>query len=85
MMYVIDAGNAPTYADGRMREQELEQFPQRFKKCRRELQQLRLADPQFGHLWQDYCEILNELESTADLQRLREELEKEIDEALGKL
>lgn len=64
--------------------QELEQFPERFKGCRRELQQLRLADPQFGQLWQDYCDILNELKTTETFQRLREELEKEIDEALGK-
>jgi hypothetical protein len=67
----------------RVMKQKLEQFPQRFKGCRHELQHLRLADPQFGQLWQDYCDILKELGTANELLRLREELEKEIDEALG--
>lgn len=60
-----------------------EQFPDRFKACRGELQQLRLADQQFSQLWQDYCDVLKELGATNELLRLRKELEKEIDEALG--
>lgn len=61
----------------------MEQFPDRFKECRGELQQLRLADPLFGQLWQDYCDVLKELGATNELLRLREELEKEISETLG--
>ena len=62
----------------------MEQFPERFKGCRRELQQLRLGDQDFSQLWQDYCDVLKELGAANELLRLREELEKEIDEALGK-
>ena len=61
-----------------------EQFPDGFKECQREVQQLRLADPLFGQLWRDYCEILRELGATSQLLRLGEELEKEIEESLGK-
>lgn len=60
-----------------------EQFPDRFKGYRRELQQLRLADQLFSQLWQDYCDVLKELRATNELLRLRKELEKEIDEILG--
>ena len=60
-------------------------IPERFRVRRRQLQELRIADRQFHDLWEDYSEILQKLKPSEELNRLREELEKEIDEALGKL
>ena len=59
-------------------------IPERFRQRRRQLQKLRIADRQFHDLWEDYSEILQKLKPWEELNRLREELEKEIDEALGK-
>ena len=59
-------------------------IPERFRGRRRQLQELRIADREFHDLWEDYSEILQELKPSEELNRLREELEKEIDEALGK-
>lgn len=59
-------------------------IPERFRRRHRQLQELRIADRQFHDLWEDYSEILQKLKPSEELYRLREELEKEIDEALGK-
>ncbi|MEH6637532.1 MAG: hypothetical protein V7700_18585 [Halioglobus sp.] len=59
-------------------------IPERFRERRRQLQELRIADREFHDLWEDYTEILHKLMQSEELNRIREELEKEIDEALGK-
>ena len=58
-------------------------IPERFRQRHRQLQELRIADRQFHDLWDDYSEILQKMKPWEELNRLREELEKEIDEALG--
>jgi hypothetical protein len=64
------------------------QIPEKFELHRRRVQELRVSDRQFHDLWADYCEVLNTLgpieSHTVELQRLREELEQEIREALQK-
>ena len=60
-------------------------IPERFRERRRQLQELRIADREFHDLWEDYSEILQKLMQSEELNRIREELEKEIDKALGKL
>ncbi|MEH6637198.1 MAG: hypothetical protein V7700_16885 [Halioglobus sp.] len=43
-----------------------------------------MSDRNFHGLWDDYCEVLNALEPFEELCRLRSDLEREIEEALGK-
>jgi hypothetical protein len=65
------------------RKMESKQIPDRFKPYLHNLQKLRLSDPHFQSLWDDYCEVLQALEPSEELYRLRSELEREIEEALG--
>jgi uncharacterized protein YdcH (DUF465 family) len=62
---------------------ESKQMPDRFKPYLHKLQKLRLSDPHFQSLWDDYCEVLQVLEPTEELYRLRSDLEREIEEVLG--
>ena len=58
-------------------------MPDRFKPYLHKLQELRLSDRHFQSLWDDYCEVLQVLEPTEELYRLRSDLEREIEEVLG--
>ena len=64
-------------------EMESKQIPDRFKPYLHKLQELRLSDRHFHSLWDDYCEVLEVLESSEELYRLRRDLEQEIEEVLG--
>jgi hypothetical protein len=57
-------------------------IPDRFKPYLHKLQELRLSDPHFHGLWDDYCEVLQALEPSEDLYRLRSELERDFEVAL---
>lgn len=65
------------------RKMESKQVPDRFKPYLHKLQELRLSDPHFHSLWDDYCEVLQALEPSEELNRLRSDLEREIEEVLG--
>jgi hypothetical protein len=65
------------------RKMESKQVPDRFKPYLQKLQELRLSDPRFHSLWDDYCEVLQALEPSDELYRLRNDLEREIEEVLG--
>ena len=63
---------------------EPKQVPDRFKPYLHKLQERRLSDRHFHSLWDDYCEVLKALEPFEELYRLRCDLEREIEETLGK-
>ena len=64
-----------------------QEFPESFAEYRQEILERRLADPTFADMWSDYCEVLDSLapitNRTTELERLKNELEDEITEALG--
>ena len=60
------------------------QIPEKFKTYQHELSELRLSDSDFQDLWNDYCEVLLNLQPIEELHRLRLDLECEILEALRK-
>jgi len=62
---------------------EPKQIPERLQPYLHKLQERRLSDRDFHGLWEDYCEVLKVLEPFEELYRLRSDLEREIEEALG--
>jgi hypothetical protein len=63
---------------------ESKRIPGRLKPHLHTLQERYLSDRQFQGLWDDYCEVLRALEPFEELHRLRSDLEREIEEALGR-
>jgi len=58
-------------------------IPDRLKPHLHQLQERRLSDRHFHSLWDDYCEVLKALEPFEELNHLRSDLEREIEEELG--
>jgi len=66
-------------------------IPKRFKKDKKRIQKLRISDPGFREIWEDYLEIIHVIKTmqssksqTEELYRLRNWLEQEITEALNR-
>ena len=64
------------------------QFPARYREHAQRIRVLCASDCAFSELWKDYCEVLDLVTAAtpADkgLEQVRGELEKDIDDALGK-
>ena len=63
------------------------EVPPKYKKRLCQIQELRIADRRFRELWEEYCELLESLKPVEGgmktLNRLKEELESDIEAALS--